>query len=397
MSYTFPPAPINASGLAAARAPFGHSRMLPAEAYLSQSVLDWEREFFLDSTWVCAGRSADVSEPKCQKAIKVGHTSVLLSRDADGVLHVFANICRHRGHELLPCGASAIRGVIQCPYHAWTYELSGELRIAPHFGDVPNFDQANLGLVTVRHAEWNGWVFVNVSGNAPNFLDHVDALDRIFANYELHRLLPAATHEYVLEANWKLAIENYQECYHCPLIHPELCRVSEHSSGDNYNYTGDAGLWVGGTMDLEDFAATMSLDGASGGEVLRGLNDQQRRQVDYIGVFPNLLVSLHPDYVMTHTLTPLTPTSTHVECQWLFAPESISKPGFDPAYASDFWHLTNGQDWAAVQSVQRGMQSPKYVPGLLADNEDAVYQWVSLIASGYAGERMSRGSTIMRA
>ena len=114
-------------------------------------------------------------------------------------------------------------------------------------------------------------------------------------------------------------------------------------------------------------------------------------------MFPNLLVSLHPDYVMTHRLEPLTPTTTHVECQWLFAPESFERPGFDPSYASDFWHLTNGQDWAAVESVQRGMRSPKYVPGLLASNEDAVYQWVSLIASGYAGESMARGSTIVRA
>ncbi len=369
--------------------------MLPAEAYLSNDVLDWERQHFFDGSWVCAGRLDDVAEPKSQKAIKVGHTAVLLSRDADGELRAFANICRHRGHELLPCGASAVRGVIQCPYHAWTYELSGDLRLAPHFGDVPNFDQPNLGLVTINHAEWNGWVFVNVSGDAPPFLSHVDALDRIFANYELGRLRPAVTHEYVLEANWKLAIENYQECYHCPLIHPELCRVSEHSSGDNY--TDESGMWVGGTMDLESFAATMSIDGASGGEVIPGLNEQQRRQVDYIGVFPNLLVSLHPDYVMTHRLEPLTPTTTHVECQWLFAPESFERPGFDPSYASDFWHLTNGQDWAAVESVQRGMRSPKYVPGLLASNEDAVYQWVSLIASGYAGESMARGSTIVRA
>jgi Rieske 2Fe-2S family protein len=103
-------------------------------------------------------------------------------------------------------------------------------------------------------------------------------------------------------------------------------------------------------------------------------------------VFPNLLVSLHPDYVMTHRLEPLTAGSTRVTCEWLFTPEALARPGFDPGYAVDFWDLTNRQDWSAVESVQRGLASPLFVPGLLARQEDAVYQFVTLVARGYLGE-----------
>ena len=199
----------------------------------------------------------------------------------------------------------------------------------------------------------------------------------------------AATHEYELRANWKIAIENYHECYHCPLIHPELCRVSPSDSGENF--ADEPGAWVGGDMELADGAATMSLDGRSGGVVLRGLDERQRRQVLYLNLFPNLLVSLHPDYVMTHRIEPLTPTTSWVECQWLFPPEATDRPEFDPSYAVDFWDLTNRQDWAAVESVQRGVSSPRFVPGLLSGSEDAVYQFVTLVAGGYLGGELVRG------
>ena len=195
--------------------------------------------------------------------------------------------------------------------------------------------------------------------------------------------MPAATHTYTLAANWKLPHENYQECYHCPLIHPELCRVSPPLSSANFE--GQRGAWVGGTMDLAEGAATMSVDGRSGGVAIRGLDARQRRQVVYVALFPSMLLSFHPDYVMTHRLEPVSTGETLVECQWLFPPEAIERPGFSPAYAVDFWDLTNRQDWAAVESVQRGLASPAFVPGVLAAAEDAVYQFVTMVARGYLG------------
>jgi Rieske 2Fe-2S family protein len=237
-------------------------------------------------------------------------------------------------------------------------------------------------------------VFANVSGNAPPLADVIGAFADVAAPYESDRLVPVATHRYQLWANWKLPHENYQECYHCPLIHPELCRVSPPQSGDNY--VGQRGAWVGGTMELADGAATMSLDGRSLGVALRGLSPAQLRQVVYVGLFPSLLVSLHPDYVLTHRMQPISTTETAVECQWLFPPEALERPGFDPAYAVDFWDLTNRQDWAAVESVQRNLASPAFVPGVLTEREDAVYQLVTMVARGYLGQpihaRPARGA-----
>jgi Rieske 2Fe-2S family protein len=318
--------------------------------------------------------------------VRSGSTGVLLTRDRDGALHAFANICRHRGHELLACGATTERGVVQCPYHAWTYELDGSLRLAPHAGR--ELDPGEFGLLPVGVDEWAGWVFVNVSGDAGALADHLGGLVDRLAPWECERLVPVATHHYELAANWKVPCENYHECYHCPLIHPELCRVSPPDSGDNLDDV--PGAFVGGSMELAAHAVTMSLDGSSPVPPLPGLTADLQREVLYVNVLPNLLVSAHPDYVMTHRIEPLTPTTSHVECQWLFDPDSAARADFDPSYAVDFWDLTNRQDWAAVESVQRGLDAPMFVPGVFAEAEDAVYHFATALASAYLGGPLER-------
>jgi Rieske 2Fe-2S family protein len=129
----------------------------------------------------------------------------------------------------------------------------------------------------------------------------------------------------------------------------------------------------------------MSLDGRSGGVAIARLDEHERRTVMYVAVLPNLLLSLHPDYVMSHVLTPVAPDRTRVRCSWSFPREVVETAGFDPAYAVDFWDLTNRQDWAACESVQRGMRSPGYVPGPMAPSEDGVHHLVSFIARAYQG------------
>ena len=232
-------------------------------------------------------------------------------------------------------------------------------------------------------AEWNGLIFVDGSGQAPPLDDALGTLDAMLAPYEMSRLVVAGTHEYDSSANWKILTENYHECYHCPSIHPELCRVSPPKSGNNFDLPG---TWVGGDMDLRPGMTTMSLDGTSQGVPLRGLDDSGLRTVIYVNVFPNVLISAHPDYVMVHRLLPLAADRTKIECSWAFAPEATAKPGFDPSYAIDFWDLTNRQDWAACESVQRGLTSPHAVPGPLSPAEDAVYQYVTMVARGYLGQ-----------
>jgi glycine betaine catabolism A len=377
--------PFTADDLADALRPFGESLMLPRAAYTSERVLAFELERLFTDSWVCVGRVEELAEPGRQRAVRVGQAGVLLVRGADDDRpRAFANTCRHRGHELLPAGATARRRTILCPYHAWTYGLDGSLRVAPGFRALHGFAPGDWGLVELPVEAWHGFLFVNGSGGAPPLASHLGALDELVAPYRPERLVAMARHDYELAANWKVVTENYHECYHCPLIHPELCQVSPPDSGHNYEL---AGAWVGGTMELEEHAVTMSLDGRSGGVPIPGLDGEQLRTVSYVGLLPNLLLSLHPDYLMTHLVTPLAPDRCQVVCTWYFPPEATERPGFDPSYAVDFWDRTNRQDWAACESVQRGLASPHFRPGPLAPAEDAVHRLVTMIARSYLGVR----------
>ncbi|MEX2276061.1 MAG: RHO alpha subunit C-terminal catalytic domain-containing protein [Actinomycetota bacterium] len=239
--------------------------------------------------------------------------------------------------------------------------------------------------------ELGGWAFVNRSGHAEvPFEEQFGNLAAHLAPYEPERLVVGARHTYEIAANWKLLHENYQECLHCSEIHPELCRVTPPESGYSIDLQG---LFIAGPMDLRDDAETMSLDGKSQGIFLRGLNERQRREVGYFGIFPNLLVSPHPDYVLTHRIEMIAPGRSFVECEWLFPPEMVERDDFDPGWAVEFWDVTNREDWEACESLQRGVASRGYRPGPLStDWEMGPYMWVTMIARGYRDGHVLEGS-----
>ena len=229
-------------------------------------MLAWERRHLFAGSWTCLGRVDDLfaDERANQRPLVVGDVGCLLVRRRRDGLRMFANTCRHRGHELLPEGESASRRAISCPYHAWTYDLGGALKGAPGFRDVEGFDTADHGLVELPVTVWHGWVFGHAlhplgSPEVPG----VRRAPRRPRRRSWRRTTPAALvladrHTYEVAANWKVIAENYHECYHCPSIHPELCQVSPPDSGDNYDLPGS---WVGGSMDLREGMATMSLTG----------------------------------------------------------------------------------------------------------------------------------------
>jgi Rieske 2Fe-2S family protein len=360
-------------------------RMLPADAYTSPEVLAWEQRHLFAGSWSCLGRYVDLfpttsAKLPTQRAVVVGDVSALLVRDGSSV-RMFANTCRHRGHELLAVGDTSQRRSIICPYHAWSYDLGGALIAAKGFRDDERFDAADHALVELPVRVWEGWVFGHAlhplgSEQVPSFTEHLGDVAAIVSPYDCDTLVLADRHSYEVAANWKVVAENYHECYHCPLIHPELCQISPPDSGDNYDLPG---VWVGGSMRLRDGMATMSLTGELAATPLPDVDPQQ---VEYLHLLPNLLVSAHPDYVMTHRLLPLAPGRTWIECSWLVVPNADgSAPS--AAGAVDFWDLTNKQDWAACESVQRGLASPHFRPGPFAPNEDAVADLVSTVGRAY--------------
>jgi glycine betaine catabolism A len=347
---TITTAPLPPAEVERALAPLGEARMLPTAAYTDHDVLAWEREHLFARSWVCVGRSDEPEHVSgAQRAVALGIGSALLVRDESESLRAFANVCRHRGHELLPVGTSAAQRSISCPYHGWTYALDGALVYATGGGVT---EAAECALGELRVADWLGWTFVDERGSAPSLAEHFGGLTDVLAPYDPARLSPVARREYVVAANWKVVHENYQECLHCPRIHPELCKVSPPNSGDNL---APGSSWVGGWMDLRPDAETMSMTGAAVGPT-------------------------HPGYVLTHRLEPIGPAATRVECEWLADPETTSIDG-----AVELWDLVNRQDWAACESVQRGLASGAHRPGPIVAREDAVHHFVGLVARAYLG------------
>lgn len=376
-------APLNPTEIARVVAPFGQNLTLPAAAYTSEEVFAWEMENIFRGTWVCVGRGDELVAPGQIRAIDVAGEGVLLARDReDGNLTAFSNVCRHRGHELAPVGDAIDARLIRCPYHSWSYRFNGDLRAAPTFTQTPGFDMSEYPLMSISVADYMGWVFVDLSGAAPPIEQFFGNLADLAAPYETDRIRTAALHDYVVDANWKIIVENYNECYHCSSIHPELCEVTPPDSGLDHQPTG---MWCGGTMVLKDHAVTMSLDGASKGVNFAGLDAEAARDVWYLTVMPNLLLSMHPDYVMTHRLTPLSTGQTHIECSWLFPPEALDLEGFDPAYAVDFWDITNREDWTACENVMKGVRYQGYRPGPLSSWEGTVYQFLAMLGHLYLG------------
>jgi len=375
----------------ATRAKGQPERMLPADAYTTDEVLAWEQRHLFAGSWSCLGRVDDLfpgpsgGKPVTQRALVVGDVSTLLVQDGS-TLRMFANTCRHRGHELLPIGAESERRSIVCPYHAWSYDLGGELIAAKGFRNDPTFVRGEHGLVELPVQVWEGWVFGHAlhplgSDLVPSFTEHLGSLNPIVSAYACGELVLADRHSYEVAANWKVIAENYHECYHCPLIHPELCQLSPPDSGDNYDLPGD---WVGGSMILRDGMATMSMTGELAASPIPGVDPVR---VEYLHLLPNLLVSAHPDYVMTHWLLPLAPGLTWIECSWLVRPRPDGTAP-DARGAVDFWDLTNQQDWAACESVQRGLASPHFKPGPFAPKEDAVAHLVGAIGDAYWSGRL---------
>ena len=229
---------------------------------------------------------------------------------------------------------------------------------------------------------WEGWVFGHAlhplgHEEVPSFEEHLGDLERHVSPYAVRGLVLADRHTYEVAANWKVIAENYHECYHCPLIHPELCQVTPPDSGDNYDLPG---AWVGGAMFLREGMATMSMTGELAATPLPGVDPTR---VEYLHLLPNLLVSAHPDYVMAHRMVPTAPGRTWVECSWFVAP-GRRRLGPDARGAVEFWDVTNQQDWAACECVQRGLASPHFSPGPFAPKEDAVADFVSRIGRAYA-------------
>jgi Rieske 2Fe-2S family protein len=360
------------------------ARTLPARHYTDPGIFRRELQAIHHDMWLHAGRAEQIEAPGRYFLVRFAGVDVIVLRDEQGEVAAFHNTCRHRGTLLCRAESGCLPGSIQCSYHAWTYGLDGSLRRAPLMEKVSGFHEEDHSLGRVATAVWDGHVFVNL-GEAPlPFADHLAGLERKFAPWGMGDLRRAERRRYHLNANWKLVIQNYSECLHCPIAHPLLNEQSHYMSGENEPARP---TWLGGSMELRDGVKTLSLDGQTAREPLPGLAAPERRRVYYYALLPNLLLNLHPDYMLTFQLWPLAVDRTEVVCEWHFHPDEMARPGFDPKDAVEFWDLTNRQDWELSDLAQQGISSLGYRPGPYSNREELL-----LAFDRFVLERLARKS-----
>jgi Rieske 2Fe-2S family protein len=346
------------------------ARTLPGRYYTDPVFFGAELEQLFCSSWIHVGRTETLSEAGDYFTREIGRESVIVLRGDAGGLAAFHNVCRHRGTRLCGADSGRLPGVLQCAYHSWTYGLDGVLRNAPHMEKAEGFRIADYPLHSVAVDTWDGHVFVNL-GDAPETLsDQLEDLPGKFAPWGMGSLRLGARRSYQVRANWKLVIQNYSECLHCPPAHPQLNRLSHYMSGEN---DPPRRGYLGGRMDLKPGVASLTLDGTTSRRPLPGLEEADRRRVYYYAILPNLLLNLHPDYMMTFTLWPRACDLTEIVCEWHFHPDEMTRPGFDPSDAVEFWDLTNRQDWELSDLAQRGISSRAYSPGPYSNREELLY------------------------
>jgi phenylpropionate dioxygenase-like ring-hydroxylating dioxygenase large terminal subunit len=352
--------------------PLREASLLPTRAYVDEDVAAWEAENLFLGGWVCVGHASAVAGRGRFLTTEVAGESLLFLEGGG-----FYNVCRHRGARLVTEREGTTRR-LQCPYHAWSYGFDGSLRNAPHTEQLEGFDPGCTGLRPVRTETLGGLLFCDVSNQAPPLAEHVGALAEHLDAYRTADLRRGARIDYDVAANWKAIVENYSECLHCPGVHPELNRLSHYLSGDDY---AGPGAWCGGSMTLRDGAATMATNG--GGPTRPAIAGVDPRVVLYFAIFPNCLVTLHPDYVMLHTLWPRGAGRTEVVCEWFFEPATIERSDFDPSDAVQFWDLVNRQDWHVCELAQLGLRSRGYTPGRYTEVEGTVHDFDRMVAEAY--------------
>jgi Rieske 2Fe-2S family protein len=368
-------------------------KSLPTSYYLSADIFAREKENIFCREWFCAGREEQLPAPGESLVLDVAGESILVARTKQGDLKAHYNVCRHRGSrlcmgEVTPEGAqlttsSTAAGTVRCPYHFWTYALDGKLLGAPHLKESESFHKEDFSLYPVGLEVWGGFFFLNLSPalaaeEGRDLKAQLGAVADRVRRYPMSDLRSAHRITYNVAANWKVIAENYNECYHCGGVHPELCEVVpafKEAGGSNLD-------WENGIKHKEG-AFTFTRSGTTNRAPFPGLDEYEKVRHKGELIYPNFLLSLAAEHVAAFLLWPLDAGHTRVICDFLFHPDEMRKPDFDPHDAVDFWDVINRQDWAICERVQLGMKSRVHEFGYYAPMED-----MSLDIRRYVRERL---------
>jgi len=365
-----------------------HTEGLSADSYFDPRHHERELQRIWYRNWIYVGRSSEIADPRAFRTFEFGNQKLILVRDDAGTLQGFHNTCRHRGAALCRESSGTMRsGAIICPYHAWTYNLRGDLVRTSSKCHAGGFDLTDYPLYRVGVREWSGFIFVALAPDPPPF-------DRIF-DVPLDRLAPWRLQELVvghvlvknIQCNWRIFWENYNECLHCPSVHPQLSQlvpiygrglVEERDDPNWKMHADDADpKFKGG---LRRGARTWSMDGQLTGTAFIGLSeaDQELGHV-YMTGLPSIFIVGHLDYVRVVRLRPLEPEKTELRVEYLFSPETLAMPGFDMSNVVNFTNLVMTEDAHVCELNQQGLHAAPHRRGVVMPEEYVIrqfHEWV---------------------
>jgi glycine betaine catabolism A len=346
---------------------------LPATWYRDPSHYELELAKLWYRSWIAVCREEEIPSPGDWKTVRIGTQSIVVLRGRDGGVSAFHNTCRHRGSMLCTAEAGRFeRERIVCPYHAWTYSLEGSLIATPRRMALRHFRTKDFSLFSVAAETWGGFVFVRVEGK-----EKFPLKDQ-FKNYNFRALRVGKRIVADVKANWKLIAENFSECFHCPPVHPELCRV--------VTAYREAGAWgLRGEEEISEYkpgTETLTMDGSARIPSFRNLDDAEKRNI-YVPFMlpPNLFLNVHPDYVNAHMMFPTGPESVRIVYDWLFEPEHLPKDA-DLEHYIALWEVTNKQDARNCEWQQQGMQSRRFKHGFYVPQEFDCHRFARWIRKG---------------
>jgi len=362
---------------------------LPADAYFDPRQYERELQRIWYRNWVYVGRSSDVARPRAFRTFELGDQKILLVRDDQGLLQGFHNTCRHRGAALCRESEGVMRGGgIICPYHAWVYSLQGDLMRTSSKSQAKGFEVSDFGLYKIGVKEWNGFIFVALTESPPSFEKVFDLpLGRLNA-WPLNDLQVGHVLHKTMACNWKIFWENYNECLHCPSVHPELSQLvpiygrgllEERDDPQWREHAADADpKFKGG---LRGGATTWSVNGETTGVPFPDLSDEDRKLGHiYMTSVPSVFLVGHIDYVRAVRLLPLGPEMTELRVEYLFSPETLADPRFDMHNVVDFTNRVMTEDAQVCELNQRGLRAGPHARGVVMPEEYLIrqfHEWVS--------------------
>lgn len=349
--------------------PIERSLGLSNAFYTDEQVFKFERDHVMSKEWAAISFVSDLKTNGYVKPVNFMGFPLVIVRDKNDQVKVFHNVCSHRGMRLVH-EEGENHGVMVCPYHAWSYNLEGELKGTPHIGGVDKhtderFNCKNNGLREVRSFIWFDMVFINLDGQAPAFLEAIEPLTNRWSEFlgpnGMSQWVEAedCKHQLQVNCNWKLAVDNYCEAYHLPWVHPALnsySRLEDHYNilfADNF---AGQGSYV---YNLAEVAGTAL-------PILEDWPQDKIRQAEYVALFPNVLLGIQADHAFAMILEPVSATKTIEHLRLFYVNEESARADKykqNRAEVLDSWRVVFAEDIGAVEGMQAGRNSPAYQGG----------------------------------